>query len=593
MHILCTKSVGRRTTVRTKDLRRQSMTNKDFALDEAAFANYPQQPHGGKLVDRVATGKEREEGLERAKNLPKIMVDLEAAITLELIATGVMSPHEGLMVEEEYLSSLETGRLTNGLPWPVPLSFAPTGKRNEEVVANLSVGDEVALMDSDGMVVALLAVEDLFKYDRDHRAQHVFGTTDRTHPGVDAIYRRMGDVAIGGKITLLNRPDWGPFEDIRLEPKDTWKLFYEEKKFKSVAGFVTSANPLHRGHEHMHKNLLEKVDALLVLPLVEMAKREYTRHEFRLLAYRSVLEQYYPQDRTILYPLRVTYVFAGPREAILHSLILKNLGCTHKIVGRDYAGVGGFYDIYAAQKIFEEFTPEELGIDVRTFHEVFYCVRCNSTASEMSCPHDERFRVGISGSGIREVLRHGFLPPKEIARPESGRIAIQGVQTKGVDEDGESVTPAGNIIKSMFPFYLTHKGIGGPKREKPLDPEDLTKEDLEAAILSVRNDGDKIYKETAEEFARAGDINLDVRRPWIDEARAEMIRHQERVVDNIETKVEKAPEEASDEYMYQDREEAENELKAVKKILEDIPKPVTEKEVEERVWNIAPYDHYY
>src|SRR5690625_1812809 len=121
------------------------MTIKDLVLDEAAFANYPQQPHGGRLIDRVATGKEREEGLKRAENLPKIMVDLEAAITLELIATGVMSPHEGLMVEEEYLSSLETGRLTNGLPWPVPLSFAPTGKRNEEVVANLSVGDEVAL----------------------------------------------------------------------------------------------------------------------------------------------------------------------------------------------------------------------------------------------------------------------------------------------------------------------------------------------------------------------------------------------------------------------------------------------------------------
>src|SRR5690625_3712548 len=159
------------------------MSSETLVSQELRFEDYPQQPHGGKLVDRVATGKAREEGLEKAKDLPKIMVDLEAAITLELIATGVMSPHEGLMVEEEYLSSLETGRLTNGLPWPVPLSFAPTGKRNEEVVANLSVGDEVALIDSDGMVVALLAVEDLFKYDRDHRAQHVFGTTDRTHPG--------------------------------------------------------------------------------------------------------------------------------------------------------------------------------------------------------------------------------------------------------------------------------------------------------------------------------------------------------------------------------------------------------------------------
>src|SRR5690625_5226465 len=229
----CVKSLCRCFTITTKNLRRQSMTNKDFALDEATFANLPQQPHGGKLVDRVATGKESEEGLERAKNLPKIMVDLEAAITLELIATGVMSPHEGLMVEEEYLSSLETGRLTNGLPWPVPLSFAPTGQRNEEVVKSLSVGDEVALIDNEGTVIALLDVEDLFEYDRDHRAQHVFGTTDRTHPGVDAIYRRMGDTAIGGKITLLNRPDWGPFKDFRLNPKEHWSLSYLQRKFRS------------------------------------------------------------------------------------------------------------------------------------------------------------------------------------------------------------------------------------------------------------------------------------------------------------------------------------------------------------------------
>src|SRR5690625_4990953 len=241
------------------------MTQKTFVLDEKTLSKYPQQPHGGKLVDRVATGEEREKGLEKAKTLPKIMVDLEAAITLELIATGVMSPHEGLMNEEDYLSSLETGRLKNGLPWPVPLSFAPTGKRNTQVVESLSVGDEVVLADVDDMPVAILNVEDIFTYDKGHRAQHVFGTTDRDHPGVDAIYRRMGEKAIGGQITLLNRPDWGPFEGIRLEPKDTWRMFYEEKKFKTVAGFVTGANPLHRGHEHMHRNLLEEIDGLLVL----------------------------------------------------------------------------------------------------------------------------------------------------------------------------------------------------------------------------------------------------------------------------------------------------------------------------------------
>src|SRR5690625_1857319 len=569
------------------------MTQKEFVLDEEKLAKYPQQPHGGKLVDRVAKGEEREKWLEKAKTLPKIMIDLEAAITLELIATGVMSPHEGLMNEEEYLYSLETGRLTNGLAWPVPLSFAPTGERNKQIIEGLSVGDDIVLADVNDVPIAILHIDDIFSYDRDHRAQHVFGTTDRTHPGVDAIYRRMGDTALGGKITLVNRPDWGPFEDIRLEPKDTWRMFYEEKKFKTVAGFVTGANPLHRGHEYMHKNLLEEVDGLLVLPLVEMAKREYTRHEFRLLAYRSVLEQYYPQERTILYPLRVTYVFAGPREAVLHALILKNLGCTHKIVGRDYAGVGGFYDIYAAQGIFEEFTPEELGIDIRTFNEVFYCVRCNQPTTDQSCPHDDSTRVRISGSGIREMLRHGFLPPKEIARPESGRIAIQGVQPKGLNPEGESVTPAGKIIASMFPFYITHESIGGRKRETPLDPDTLTPDDLYRCILDVRRNGDLIYKQTYEEFARTADLNHEVRPTWVDKARADMKRQQEMVVENLEKKAEIAPEEASDEYMYQDKEEAQRELEVARKILKDIPEELTKEKTKERIWNIAPYDKYY
>src|SRR5690606_33823582 len=246
--------------------------------------------------------------------------------------------------------------------------------------------------------------------------------------GVDAIFRRMGDVALGGPLWMLRRAHWGPFEKLRKEPKDTWRLFYEERKFRSVAGFITGANPLHRGHEYIHRNALEEIDGLLLQPLVEMAKREYTRHEFRVLAYRSVLETYYPKDRAILSPLRVTYIFAGPREAVLHAIIMKNYGCTHALIGRDHAGIGDYYDKYASHTIFEEFTPAEIGIDVLLFHEVFYCMRCASPATTQSCRNDVSVRINISGTSIREMLRHGFLPPKDIVRPESARIAMQGIQ---------------------------------------------------------------------------------------------------------------------------------------------------------------------
>src|SRR5690606_34028656 len=161
---------------------------------------YPQQPHGGKLVNRVLTGAERDEAMERAKQLPMIMVDLEAVITLEMIATGVLSPNEGFMVEEDYKSVLTTGRLKNGLVWPVPLSFAPIGDGTTPGVDSLSVGDEVALTDGTREHAAILKLDDMFYYDRELRAKKLFGTNDRNQPGVDAIYRRMGDTGLGGPI---------------------------------------------------------------------------------------------------------------------------------------------------------------------------------------------------------------------------------------------------------------------------------------------------------------------------------------------------------------------------------------------------------
>lgn len=553
---------------------------------------YPQEPHGGELVDQVLTGEALEEALERSKQLPMIMVDMEAVITLEMIATGVLSPNKGFMNENDYKSVLTEGRLSNGLIWPVPLSFAPIGDKNKEVIKQLEIGDEVVLVDRDKQSIAIMEIEDIFEYDREFRAKHLFGTTDRNHPGVDAIYRRMGDTALGGTIYLLQRVNWGPFESIRMEPKDTWKLFYEEKKFKSVGGFITGANPLHRGHEYIHRNALEQLDGLFVQPLVEMAKREYTRHEFRVLAYRSVLETYYPKERTILAPLRVTYIFAGPREAVLHALIMKNYGCTHALIGRDHAGIGDYYDKYAAHTIFDTFTPEELGIDVRLFHEVFYCTRCDSPATDYTCPHDVKYRINISGTGIRELLRYGILPPKEIVRPESARIAMQGIQPKGIDGNQMAVNPVGKTIKSMFPFYLKNERLGGAEREKELELEQLTIEDLVRVVRDVRENADKIYKGIYDEFTYVTDIDRSVQDDWVTEARETIRKHQEMVVENLEEKVKQAPETASDEFMYQDKKEATKELEVALKIIDDLSKPLRKEQLEYRIWNSLPYERY-
>src|SRR5690625_5120880 len=509
-----------------------------------------------------------------------------------MIATGVLSPNKGFMSEDDYLSVLDKGRLANGTVWPVPLSFAPIGTRNKEVIAQLKVGDQVALTDYKNDPIAILDVEDIFAYDKAHRAKHLFGTTDRNHPGVDSIYRRMGDTSLGGTLHLLNRADWGTFEKLRREPLDTWRLFYEEKKFNSVAGFITGANPLHRGHEYIHRNALEEIDGVFLQPLVEMAKREYVRHEHRVLAYRNVLDTYYPKDRAILSPLRVTYIFAGPRETVLHALIMKNYGCTHALIGRDHAGIGDYYDKYASHTIFDEFTPEELGIDVRLFYEVFYCTHCATHATSQTCPHDERYRINISGTGIREMLRHGILPPKEVVRPESALAAIQGVQPKGVDENKEAILSVGSVVKSMFPFYLKYNRLGGTERATPLDPADLTIRDLEIASYDVRNSATKIYDDIYQEYCSLLDHNDTIRPAWNDKTRNTKYERHKRIIEDLQAKHKLAPEQASDEFMYQDKAEVERELQVAERLLTEIPPRLNKEDFEARTWNTLPYKRY-
>lgn len=552
----------------------------------------PQKPHGGKLIDLVLTGNELKDALLLSKEWPKIMIDLEAVITLEMIATGVLSPNKGFMDEANYLSVLENGRLKNGLIWPIPLSFAPIGTRNQELIKQLSIGDKVVLIDESGTPIALLDINDIYSYDRNYRAEKLFGTTDRNHPGVDAIFRRMGEIALGGTIELLNRVHWGAFETLRLTPKETWNQFYIEKKFRTVAGFITGANPLHRGHEYIHKNALEITEGLLIQPLVEMAKREYTRNEFRMLSYKSVLKNYYPANRAILSPLRVTYIFAGPRETVLHALIMKNFGCTHALIGRDHAGIGDYYDKYASHTVFDEYDPKELGIKIQLYHEVFYCTRCHHPASIQTCPHEEQYRINISGTSIREMLRHGIMPPKEIIRPESARIAMQGIQPKGLDEHGQSISPIGNTIQSTFPFYMSHLSLGNHPRTTVLKKENLTPDDLEIVNKDVRENADKIYKDIFDLYAHLGDINRNLQPLWITEAQNSIYDQQKMVIQDLEEKVIQAPEKSSDEFMYQHKKEAKLELEVAKMILNQLPKSINLEEFSKRTWNILPYQRY-
>jgi sulfate adenylyltransferase len=114
--------------------------------------------------------------------------------------------------------------------------------------------------------------------------------------------------------------------------------------------------------------------------------------------------------------------YAGPKEAVFHAIVRRNFGCTHFIVGRDHAGVGAFYETYAAHRIFDDYAAGELGVEVLRLENTFYCRACGSFASTRTCPHRAEQRLSLSGSRVREMLDAGEELPAEFTRPEVARI---------------------------------------------------------------------------------------------------------------------------------------------------------------------------
>ena len=375
-------------------------------------------PHGGTLVNRELKGAQRDGALERAHALPALVLGPTTVSDLELLAIGGFSPLTGFLSSADYKSSLRDMHLTSGVVWPIPITLAVTA----DEAAPLRVGQEVALCEQDGRVLAILSLSEKYGYDREVEAQSVYRTTDAKHPGVARLYAQ-GDVLLAGDVAVVNRPCNSTFPQYRYEPAQTRAIF-DERKWKRVVGFQTR-NPTHRAHEYIQKCAMEMVDGLYFNPLVGETKSDDVPASVRMLSYEKLLANYYPADRVLLGVLPAAMRYAGPREAIFHAMMRKNYGCTHFIVGRDHAGVGKYYGTYDAHYIFREFEPAEIGITPLFFDHAFFCKRCGNMASTKTCPHGGDDHVILSGTQVREMLARGEMPPSEFTRHEVAEILME------------------------------------------------------------------------------------------------------------------------------------------------------------------------
>ncbi len=368
-------------------------------------------PHGGTLINRIASPEKKAEFLAQADSLPRVQLDQRATSDLVMIAIGGFSPISGFMAQKDYQGVVDEMHMANGAAWSIPVTLSVS----KEVAAPLKEGSLIRLDDPDGNFVGVLELTEKYTYDKKHEAKNVYRTEEDKHPGVKVVYEQ-GEVNLAGPVWLLERSAHPLFPNYQIDPAAS-RASFREKGWNTVVGFQTR-NPIHRAHEYIIKCALEIVDGLFLHPLVGATKSDDIPADVRMRCYEIMMDNYFPQDRVVLAINPSAMRYAGPREAIFHALIRRNYGCTHFIVGRDHAGVGDYYGTYDAQHIFDQFKPGELGITPLKFEHAFYCTLTEQMATAKTSPATKEERIHLSGTKVRAMLRKGEIPPAQFSRPK-------------------------------------------------------------------------------------------------------------------------------------------------------------------------------
>ena len=384
-------------------------------------------PHGSDILKPliIKDKSEKDNVITQSKKLHQLKLNSAAAANAVMLAAGYFTPLEGYMNKKDALSVSENMVTTNGLFWPVPII-----NLTKEDITGVSVGDEIALLDPNvegNPVLAIQHIETIEKIsdeDLSLMAKNIFGTNDIEHPGVKN-FTSLGNTLISGSIKVLN------YSYFPLDFPNTFATAEEIRKKLSDSGWTKvvafqTRNPMHRAHEELCKMALERLsaDGVLIHMTLGKLKEGDIPGDIRDAAIRKMVEIYFPNNTAIISGFGFDMLYAGPREALLHATFRQNCGCSHLIVGRDHAGVGDYYEPFAAQEIFDnEIVKKSLKIEIFAADHTAFSKKLNKVVMMRDVDdHSKDDFVLLSGTKVREMLSNGEDLPAEFARKEVADI---------------------------------------------------------------------------------------------------------------------------------------------------------------------------
>ena len=374
------------------------------------------EPHGGKLCDLLLTGDELKQATDSAINLPSLTLSARQLCDIELLMTGGFSPLTGFMSKEDYDGVVENMRLADGTLWPMPITLDV----DEETASEYSAGDQIALRDPTGLLLAIITVSDVWAPNKEVEAEKVFRTLDKAHPAVAYLMDQAGSHYIGGELKGISLPKHYDFQELRHTPKQL-RAEFEKAGTDKIVAFQTR-NPMHRAHKELTDRAATEVGgSLLIHPVVGLTKPGDIDYFTRVRCYKKLLN-HYPEGKAQLSLLPLAMRMGGPREALWHAIIRKNHGCSHLVVGRDHAGPGNdsqgnpIYGPYDAQDLVVQH-EEELGISMVPFKLMVF-----APATDEYKPIDEvaegEETLSISGTELRRRLAEGEEIPAWFSYPD-------------------------------------------------------------------------------------------------------------------------------------------------------------------------------